>query len=164
MSSGWVIECVDYWCSRVDESEIGVDWADARERCWRCGANRKLQKCHIVAKQFGGTTSPDNLVALCSQCHDEQPDVIDPGEVWRWIAETKPKYGYGTLWIERALAIAQSRGVDISRFDVDAFNRITESSVGLHLMQHGGGARIKTSTWAWAIEQACKEATDGQNT
>ena len=159
MSNAFFRQCVSYWSSRIDESDIGSDWSDATERCWRCGQQTKsLQKCHILAKQFGGVMSPNNVILLCRECHDEAPDVIDPGEVWRWIKHTKPSLGYGTLKMERAAKMAVEMGADIQRFSVDRFNQIMLSEVGLHLMQSGAGCRIKPSSIAWAIGKACKPA------
>jgi len=163
MSNHFLRECVDFWSSRVCETEIGCDWSDAEEHCWRCGyETKKLQKCHVVAKQFGGSLSPENVVLLCRECHDEAPDVTDSSEMWRWIKETRPKFGYGTLKAERAFAIAVSRGVDLRRFNAKAFQAICHEHVGLHLMQNGSGARIKASSFAWAIEKACQEEPSGQ--
>jgi hypothetical protein len=153
MRNQWVADCVDYWSRLVCETEIGVDWSDATEHCWRCGAKRKLQRCHVVARQFDGGDEPSNIVALCSECHDEAPDVTDQSEIWRWIKETKSSF-YGTLTSERALHICVQRGVDISRFDAARF-QFAMDRVGLHLMQNGTGCRIKAASYAWAIEQAC---------
>lgn len=162
MAIAWIANCVAIWSKTIDEMDIGVDWCDAGERCWRCGCNRKLQKCHIVAKQFGGSDDPANIVPLCAECHDEAPDVTDPSEIWRWIKETKPTY-YGTLKLERAFAICKSRGVDLSRFDNGKFQAAMDANVGLHLMQNGTGCRIKASSIAWAIERACSvEAANGR--
>jgi len=152
-------KCVSYWAARICESDIGVDWSDAMDRCWRCGRQTKsLQRCHVVAKQFGGKLVPENVVLLCRDCHDEAPDVTDASEVWRWIKETRPSY-YGTLNAERAFAIVASRGVDVSKFNKDRFLEIADAHVGVHLMQNGAGAKIKPSSLAWAIEQACMEAS-----
>jgi hypothetical protein len=157
----WVRECVAYWSEIVYEGDIGVDWADADERCWRCGSKSKLQKCHIVARQFGGGDGPSNIIPLCSLCHDEMPDVTDPDAVWVWIKRTRPKYGYGTLWIEKALDECVSVGTDLSRFDKASFAVLMNKSVGLHMMQSGAGCRIKPASVAWAIQKSCKqEPTD----
>ena len=161
MPESWVAMCVDFWSQRIYEGDIGVDWADATERCWRCGAKRKLQKCHVIAKQFGGDDGPSNVIALCALCHDEMPDVTDAAEVWRWICATRPRYGYGTLYFERAMNDCASRGIDLSRFDKAKFGQLMDSSVGLHLMQTGAGCRIKPASIAWAIAKACEDATDG---
>lgn len=153
-SQAWIRSCVQYWSQVHCESDVGVDWSDAEDRCWRCGSKRTLQKCHIVAKQFGGEQVTENLIPLCAECHDEAPDVTDPSEMWRWIKETKPMT-YGTLKFERALSCCRDRGVDLSNFDKDRFEKIMEDHVGLHLMQNGTGCKIKWSSIAWAIEKAC---------
>lgn len=156
----WVEDCIAHWSGRVFEQDIGVDWADAHDRCWRCGAARSLQKCHVVARQFGGSDDYSNIIPMCSECHDEAPDVTDAGEMWRWIKETRPMF-YGTLKAERAIAICVGRNVDISRFDLEKFC-FASVNVGVHLMQNGTGCRIKASSLAWAIEQACKtESANG---
>ncbi len=149
----WVPSLVSYWSQRICESDIGVDWDDADERCWRCGCDRTLQKCHIVAKQFGGSDDEQNIVPLCSFCHDEMPDVRDPSEVWRWIRETKPLF-YGTLVAERAMAICLQRGVNFENFDSVKLKALQED-MGIHFMQNGTGARTKVATIAWALERAC---------
>lgn len=162
MAPDWIAACVSHWSRTVDESDIGVDWADAEWRCWRCGSERRLQRCHIVAKQFGGVDDASNIVPLCAECHDEAPDVTDPDEMWRWIKDTRPMF-YGGLKYERALKACKDRGVDFSRFCLSRFAAAIEHHVGLHLMQNGSGCRIKASSIAWAIEKACTtEATDGR--
>jgi hypothetical protein len=157
----WIRDCIAHWSQTVFETDLGVDWSDAETRCWRCGTERSLQRCHIVAKQFSGSDDASNIVPLCCECHDEAPDVTDASEIWRWIRDTRPKYGYGTLKFERAVEIAVRRGADLGRFDQERFASIMEDHVGLHLMQNGTGCRIKATSVAWAIEQSCKEATDG---
>jgi len=156
----WIENCISYWSGLVFEQDIGVDWSDAHYRCWRCGSARSLQKCHVVARQFGGSDHHSNIVPMCAECHDEAPDVTDSQEMWRWIKETRPMF-YGTLKAERAIGICVRRKVDIARFDLEKFCFACDN-IGLHLMQNGTGCRIKESSLAWALEQACKtEATDG---
>lgn len=161
-SHEWIRQCVAHWSVNVDESDIGVDWSDAQDRCWRCGAKGRVQKCHIVAKQFGGGDDSSNVLPLCSECHDEAPDVTDKSEMWRWIKETRPAF-YGSLKYERAFKACVARGVDLSRFSLETFVCLMFENVGLHLMQNGSGCRIKSSSIAWAIEKACgQEAADGR--
>lgn len=156
----WVMDCIGHWSQSVYEGDIGVDWADAEDRCWRCGSVRSLQRCHIVARQFGGADDCSNIIPLCAECHDESPDVTDPAEMWRWIKETRPMC-YGTLKTERAIAICRERGVNINNFDRAKFNAAMEGT-GIHMMQNRTGARIKATSIAWAIETACREeAADG---
>lgn len=39
-------------------------------RCLVCRRHRALDPAHIVKRSQGGADSPDNLVALCRECHD----------------------------------------------------------------------------------------------
>lgn len=49
-------QIIEYWETCQDECELSVDWAEAEERCWRCGCetNRKLDRCHIIPHALGG--------------------------------------------------------------------------------------------------------------
>lgn len=53
-------------------------WADSR-------INSRLQKCHIVARQFGGPDTPDNLFLLCENCHEASPDTRNERAFFRWV-------------------------------------------------------------------------------
>ena len=94
-------EVVAYWETRVYEGDLSVDWAAAKERCWRCGYERKLELCHVVPKSLGGGATPDNLVLLCGDCHIEGPNVSDSGAMWRWLKSGKAS-AYDTYWVLRA--------------------------------------------------------------
>ena len=78
-------EIADYWSGIVDESDLSVDWAEAEERCWRCGSVKELARCHIVPHSLGGGDEPSNYVILCHQCHEEGPNVSDPEIMWDWL-------------------------------------------------------------------------------
>jgi 5-methylcytosine-specific restriction endonuclease McrA len=64
--------------AREDECGLGVDWADARNRCWRCGREARLELCHIVPASRDGLRKSSNLVLLCKRCHKEAMNVSDP--------------------------------------------------------------------------------------
>lgn len=90
-------EIVDYWVKHVDESELSVDFAEAHERCWRCGCRRRLERCHIIPASLGGEDTPSNFVILCRRCHLDNPNVADPEIMWDWLRA----YGvplYDTFW------------------------------------------------------------------
>ena len=90
-------EIADYWTSRQEELGLSVDWAEAKERCWRCGYKKTLERCHIIPDSLGGKDTPSNLVLLCKRCHIEAPNVEDKNFMWDWIRA----YGtplYDTFW------------------------------------------------------------------
>lgn len=95
-------EICKYWFSRIDESELSVDASEALERCWRCGSERSLERCHIIPRSLGGEDVPSNYVLLCERCHLENPNVDDPEIMWDWLKAYKANY-YDTFWINRAL-------------------------------------------------------------
>ena len=90
-------EIVDYWFSRIDECGLSVDASEAHERCWRCGCEKSLERCHIVPYSLGGKDEPSNFVLLCKRCHIDNPNLSDPEIMWDWIRA----YGvplYDTFW------------------------------------------------------------------
>ena len=92
-------EIVRYWFFEqlVDECGLSVDAAEAHERCWRCGCEYNLKRCHIVPASLGGKDEPSNLVLLCHRCHLDNPNITDPEIMWDWIRA----YGvamYDTFW------------------------------------------------------------------
>ncbi|NVM38572.1 MAG: HNH endonuclease [Candidatus Lokiarchaeota archaeon] len=160
-SQHWIKECVNYWSSRIYEGDLGVDFSEAHERCWRCGYKRKAQKCHIVPKSLGGSEKPSNLIPLCAQCHDEAPDVSEVNEMFDWIKKDCATF-YDTFWEDRALMDAISNGVDLNHIKsfedvVKYFARycfLLENNISYHVSQGTGGIRLKTSTKSWIIRKA----------
>lgn len=78
-------ECIEYWSKKLKETEIGTDWDLAERRCWRCGKETELQRCHLVPDALGGKDEASNIVLLCDKCHEEGPNVQDPEIMWDWI-------------------------------------------------------------------------------
>ena len=95
-------EIVDYWSAIEDECDLGVDWSEAHERCWRCGYKSSLQRCHIVPDSLGGLDQPSNLVLLCSRCHREAPNHTNPKYMWIWLRATCGSF-YDMYWTRRGL-------------------------------------------------------------
>lgn len=90
-------QIADYWFSLVDESDLSLDASEAQERCWRCGCEGRLEKCHIMPYSRGGMDVPSNLVLLCSRCHIDNPNIADSEIMWDWIrAYSTPLYN--TFW------------------------------------------------------------------
>jgi hypothetical protein len=57
-------EIVQYWEVNTSECGLGVDFAEAHERCWRCGYKLPLERCHIIPASLGGEDTPSNYVLL----------------------------------------------------------------------------------------------------
>jgi hypothetical protein len=95
-------EIVNYWTAREDECGLAVDWAEAHDRCWRCGYKSRLQQCHIVPKSLGGQNDPSNLVLLCGRCHREAPNVADSRFMWIWMRATCVPF-YDLYWTTRGV-------------------------------------------------------------
>lgn len=83
-------EIVEYWAARESDAGLGVNWSEAETRCWRCGYEGRLERCHIVPSALGGADEPHNLVLLCKRCHREAPNVADPRYMWIWLRKTPP--------------------------------------------------------------------------
>jgi hypothetical protein len=154
-NAAWLAPCVDHWSKIIDDADLGCDWDDADKVCWNCGCCRSLQKCHIVPKALGGEDSPQNTVALCAQCHDLAPDVLDEGEIWRWIKGNQAgKSGlYHSYWVEEALSMANATYADV---DADKFVESLQK-ISNHVGQSNGGSRVKASSIAWAIRNSLKK-------
>lgn len=90
-------EIVDYWARHTDECGLSVDFAEAHERCRRCGCRRRLERCHIVPDSLGGEDTPSNFVILCKRCHLDNPNVADPEVMWDWMRAYSVPF-YDTFW------------------------------------------------------------------
>lgn len=55
-------------------------------KCRKCGASGQIElnNHHRNMVVDGGTSEPDNLVLLCSRCHDE----------WHWIHNRLPQFTF----------------------------------------------------------------------
>ena len=94
-------QIVAYWSSVQDECGLSVDWAEAKDRCWRCGYKKRLIRCHIIPDSLGGKDEPSNLVLLCSRCHIDAPNVESKTFMWDWIRANGTPF-YDTFWNIRA--------------------------------------------------------------
>lgn len=94
-------DIVEYWEEKIDECGLSVDWSEAKERCWRCGYEKRLQRCHIIPDSLGGKDEPSNLVLLCERCHIDAPNVESTTFMWDWIKANGTSF-YDTFWNIRA--------------------------------------------------------------
>ena len=93
-------QIVNYWASRVDESDLGVDWCDALDRCWRCAIETKrLERCHIIPKSLGGSDDKSNFyginaIALLKDAEDF-PDILEKIKDSMDVLFTQVTYHWG---------------------------------------------------------------------
>jgi len=157
-------DIVDYWLPLKDECELGVDWSEAHERCWRCGYKSSLHRCHIVPDSLEGVDHPSNLILLCGRCHREAPNHTNPQYMWIWL---KASYGsfYDTYWTQRGLEEFERM------FQRKPFSNLNEKQVDLNEINellgreiekttiHFGEGRLNPSTIACVIAELEKKLT-----
>ena len=68
-----------------------IDTTNAHKKCWACGGEKPLQKCHIQSVAFGGHNNPENLLLLCRECHAVQPDACSYQTQIYWLLELNNK-------------------------------------------------------------------------
>lgn len=62
--------------------EHGIEITDLG--CFACGFDLKIERCHIVPKQFGGQDDVSNLHLLCPNCHAESENLKE-SFYWKWL-------------------------------------------------------------------------------
>lgn len=95
-------EIVEYWESRIDETELSIDFAETEERCWRCAYKSELYRCHVIPDSLGGEDTPSNLVLLCRRCHIEAPNIKEKDFFWDWLKAQKVAF-YDSYWTIRGM-------------------------------------------------------------
>jgi hypothetical protein len=152
-----ILEIVEHWARRESECGLSIDWAEAHERCWRCGYKSILHRCHIVPDALGGRDCPENFVLLCLRCHREGPNVDDPSFVWRWLRSHAVSF-YNTYWTIRGMdefekLFERKPFADVS--DDFSHEKINEmlSTYMRSVTHHFGEGRLNPSTIAWILAQ-----------
>jgi hypothetical protein len=148
-------QIADYWRPLKYEGDMGCDWCDALERCWRCGIKRSLTRCHIIPHQE--PDAPHNLVLLCAWCHDEAPCCDEPNAMWEWIEKTHSVI-HGDLWGRQYVEALERdtgkhsedlfKGIDLKAF-LASYKIIRSRRAGTHTGD-------STNTVVWAIKQTLK--------
>jgi HNH endonuclease len=152
-------EIVEYWEVRQDECGLSVDWAEAHERCWRCGYKTALHRCHIIPAALGGPDEPSNLVLLCERCHREAPNVVDPEFMWQWLrAHGVPFYDSywtlrGILEYEKIFGRKPFANAQTGALTDEVLLTLLRPLFG-KVVTHFGEGRLNPSTIAWCLREA----------
>ena len=133
------------WCqSNISEIGYPVDAAEMDKRCFRCAEERHTERCHVIPKSLGGVDEPKNYRLLCSECHEEAPNVKDYKAMDKWIISSakqwNPDLMYNVYWKNRKI------------FE----NTLEDTSI------HFGHGKMNQSTKDWLIEK-CKEKFKAEN-
>lgn len=102
--------------------------------CWRCGHRQGVERAHLRADCFGGSVDADNLVLLCSSCHEYQPDGLDRQTQIDWIARGESRQEIdarcGLLFAMAGTTVEMF----VKRFgerSLTLFNELAEKSIAL---------------------------------
>ena len=163
-SQTWVQKAFEAHSRFIEEGYVDLEPGEF-DRCWCCGNyRRKLQKCHIIPRALGGSDKPDNIVPLCSKCHDKQPDVADSLHTFEWLkSERNPFTGCGlgdrwNIFCEMMEMINSANPTDLQREAITSwFNFFLEEKVNNHAGQSGQGIYVKDSSYRWAVQKALKK-------
>lgn len=102
----------EYWKDKMLNGEYNsVICDDGEPSCWACGKpiqvetqqlldecnfkeiwNRtsgQLQRCHIIPKALGGSNEVDNLFLMCSDCHEESPNIMSKDIFLSWVTQQR---------------------------------------------------------------------------
>lgn len=89
---------------------IDYDWP----MCWACQKSRSqwqsFERCHILARSFGGKSEPSNYVIMCRACHNESPDSTCEVVFWRWFDQKKT---INQIYAENIKLLKDSYGVNL---------------------------------------------------
>jgi hypothetical protein len=157
----------EHWMEWLDRR--GMDWGEPC--CWACkrdfnikydlnkpSATREdiiknwervpLQRCHIIARQFGGEDIPENLFLMCKSCHDRAPNTKSREAFLDWVE----RQDYTALVQEDIMRELRNfelldRIGDVNEMlaDRELMKRFFSNS-GFHMNQARGGSEITLSS------------------
>ena len=114
-----------------------------------------LERCHIVAKQFGGDDSASNIILLCKECHRDQPDVPSYGAVMEWVDGRENWVVKRMREIRHCLSLLTKGSPEnfepIFRWAMENID-VVDTHCGVHF-----GVRFKVSTFLFAMQTAYEE-------
>jgi hypothetical protein len=108
-----------------------------------------LHRCHITAKQFGGSDEVANLLLLCVPCHEAAPDISDPDCMIIWALNKENHLAAKWREMEKALEMFGVTPEEAAETFLANGAEIS-ARVGQHFSRTRG-AMISASSWAAAI-------------
>lgn len=96
-------DIVKYWVQKEGEELFNIITTDVSpyKYCWRCACKANLQRCHIIPDSLGGEDTPSNFLLLCSLCHNQAPNTLNPQAMFEYVYSIQPIF-YNTFWVMSA--------------------------------------------------------------
>ena len=167
-----------HWMNWLDLN--GFDWGEPC--CWSCRKScgseydsknpraslkeiinnwniAPLQRCHIIAKQFGGEDEPHNLFLMCSECHDRAPNTKSREAFLLWISKQDYSAHLAECIKKELITFEIQDKTKIMNELIGSENLIHALShdIGVHVNQKSGGTEITVSSIIAAISTYIKE-------
>lgn len=125
----------------------------------------RLQRCHIVGRQFGGSDDPSNLFLMCDKCHKESPDTNNPENFFLWVVERRKKGSWIDDKVKELMQVLEIKGIDMET--LDAFivgNKIDLGKVYKEALKRSGLHQfsISESSVYYNYADVCRELMDGR--
>lgn len=178
--SKWVI--AQYWAASTElDREVFAPYLSIDDPCcfacgwfserWKNGCSTKkawerarLERAHVIPAGLGGSNKPDNIILLCTPCHEESPDWFDPWEMAIWISKRpeRPSSEMEQLndWIDALHEVPQFK---------EALDRLATTDGGAETILasmrralggavvHGSGVGLRKATMVAITRRAMKE-------
>lgn len=124
-----------HWRDKIFDLGLFMDWGEPS--CWACGIfdsshdiedstqpldeifkvwdkQQYLERCHVVPRSLGGCNCHGNLVLLCKNCHNENPDTRNLNTFKLWLQNRK---NYGSRRIAELTNCFEEFGLKLNNLD-----------------------------------------------
>jgi len=164
----WAI--AQYWASQPLGHEVFAPHLSLDDPCcfacgwfserWKGGRSSKmawerarLERAHIVPAGLDGSNEADNIILLCSPCHEESPDWFNPWEMALWISKRPERPSsemeHVNTWIDAFNEVPQFKEMlgELGAIDggVDTVLAAMRKSLGGAVV-HGSGVGLRKAT------------------
>lgn len=131
-------------CCMACGKPVGDDCEEADNLSTRWNQRKvisSLNKCHILAVQFGGGDETENIFLMCERCHKASPDTRNRDAFFRWVYQRKRNFSFGIDFKDGVTAVVEelkNRGYTDYAFSLmqnidnqDIVSRLS-SNIGIH--------------------------------
>lgn len=177
----WAI--VQYWASTPDDAGRNIfapHFSLDEPCCFTCGwfserwkggrsikkawERARLERAHITPAGVGGSDEADNIILMCTPCHEESPDWFNPWEMAIWISKRadRPSAEMEQVndWIDAINDVPQFRemlGEMATREEgVEAVLAAMRKSLAGAVV-HGGGVGLRRATMSAIARRTVQE-------